>query len=428
MGIEVRGSAPLPKRGLLRRPVDRVTLFRQISAALPKLIDDDLMRDYAALSTEDRVLLLWLHPGSEPIEFGWEPGERVTVCAKTSSVGPGYHVFVVELLERIGARCRMTWNWEPAPNDLPTLQREYGCFLGNMARRLIELSEAGATDLLVNWPLDTPHPVDAGFCVAPTGVMGRSWWEQVASATPDELMTWASTFAIWWDARRDAHYYDRLGRVLLWSEVPWRPPVDERERTRCSLAIAALERAGHADGNIRLPQAEIEELRRILQTPAEDYPIPAPEGIGYARRAMRHATTGGWTIALPGYFYSELSDDGSQIVFWYDNRTVQVSSISVGGIGGRPAAPTDLLPDKAESDLRDAEVIDHATEHLSGWATIRPGAPDTAAYLLQGWMAGENTMTIISIQFDDAKHRPWAMETFASLLHPPNAGQSSTLR
>ena len=42
------------------------------------------------------------HPAAEPVEFRLDEGEGLTASAKTSTVGPGYHAMLVELMETIG--------------------------------------------------------------------------------------------------------------------------------------------------------------------------------------------------------------------------------------------------------------------------------------------------------------------------------------
>jgi hypothetical protein len=52
-----------------------------------------------------------LLPFEEPAEF-WMREDGALVCSgKTSSLGPGYHQFLVGLLDRVGERLELDWEW-----------------------------------------------------------------------------------------------------------------------------------------------------------------------------------------------------------------------------------------------------------------------------------------------------------------------------
>src|SRR5919106_5948224 len=64
---------------------------------------------------DDRVLVS-LHPAEEEVEF--LPDEKgPVVSARTVGAGPGYHQWLVQLLEKAGAACSVTWRSTGEAND-----------------------------------------------------------------------------------------------------------------------------------------------------------------------------------------------------------------------------------------------------------------------------------------------------------------------
>src|SRR4051794_20493022 len=59
---------------------------------------------------EGRPLLgVRIHPGGEDVEFVLEDDRTLLVTANTSSVGPGYHINVCDLLRSLGAQLNLKW-------------------------------------------------------------------------------------------------------------------------------------------------------------------------------------------------------------------------------------------------------------------------------------------------------------------------------
>jgi len=379
------------------------------------------------MNVHEHTLSLIPHPAGTPIEFTWKPDQTIEAWVKTSTAGPGYHHFMVELLNRLGEEMGLQWDWDGADEsdyavtwNYDRLQLEMAEFLQLMARHFLDRDAEGYSDMAVNMPLDGPRTKGEGFVVSPLGPLPGKWWLDVCEADENQLIQLAEEFYPWWDREQDAEFYKRAGLVLLWCEVPWHPPVDDRERKACQQALDCLLHAGTSDAAMELPKSEMRELRELLtydvNLPA---PVPLSEGIGYRRRKMTWPVTGDWTVDLPGYYYQQLEDDGSNVVFWFNDRTVHVSSLSATRRDGRPAAPREMLPEKKPEDIRGAEIVDLEKDHLAGWAAIRPAEQDGVQYWqLQGTMATGNTMAIATVCYDDPDDKQWAIETFKSLSHP----------
>src|SRR5688572_27842637 len=63
------------------------------------------------------ALYVFIHPAAEEVDIIVpEPG-RVTVSAKTSTVGPGYHTALCQLLRRFGEEKKIRWNPDGEEDD-----------------------------------------------------------------------------------------------------------------------------------------------------------------------------------------------------------------------------------------------------------------------------------------------------------------------
>jgi len=58
------------------------------------------------------VLYLELHPAEEDVRFFVDDHDYLICSARTSSAGPGYHAFLVELLEMIQGPAKISWIWD----------------------------------------------------------------------------------------------------------------------------------------------------------------------------------------------------------------------------------------------------------------------------------------------------------------------------
>lgn len=427
MGIEITTKAEIPPQGVLRRRPSRDKVLAQLETSLRQAIDDLLILRFAQMGVYQHTLSIMLHPAGAPLELTWTPEHTVEAWVKTSTAGPGYHHFVIELLNGLRQTCGLDWNWDGADEtdyaitwNYESLQHEMARFLQQMARQFIDYADSGHTSLAVNMPLDRPRAKSPAFVVSPMGRLSKEWWLELGDTDGDRLLQMAEGFYPWWGRETDAMFYRNAGKVLMWCDVPWHPPGTPAEREVCEVTSDCFARASALDPSIDIPQAEANELQQLLahdpDAPAE---VPKPEGIGYRREMMTWPATGEWTIDLPGYFYEQLADDDSRVVLWFNDRTVHLSSLSIKREDGQPAPPREMLPEKKPDELRGAEVIDYEEGHLAGWATIRRAEEDGEQYWeLEGTMAACNTVLIVTICYLNPDGKQWAINTFKSLFHP----------
>src|SRR5688500_18526094 len=111
MGLGVLYRAALPKRVSLGEDIAVEDLWQQVGAVIARLTSErgsPIAEWFWSHAEEEQ---LWLHvvPFEENIEFRIEKG-LVVVSAKTSGAGPGYHEFVVEVLDTLENEVGLRWN------------------------------------------------------------------------------------------------------------------------------------------------------------------------------------------------------------------------------------------------------------------------------------------------------------------------------
>jgi hypothetical protein len=316
LGIHVQTANPI------RRPGEHASFDAQserIAAWFADALGDDLTA--AALGTaEDGVdeLRLELHTAGEPLRVRPLDDGTLLFETKTSTVGPAYHAWVVDLLKRWGAEHGAGWRLdgvEPAEvddtgyfftGDLDQLRaamlRQAQAMAGQLAQMLRD-ERAGYANIMINMNVDVMF--DSGAPVlTPLGPRDLAWAERVARRPEAGVDLFP-----WWDAD-EAGY--RLSRALprMWTEVHWVPALTDAAAAIQADAASQLWRAYQADPSRGYPWHEWLELLHLLPDGAS-HPAyatvasmaggsPEPRTpIGY-RRGDVTLHLNGWRVTLPG--------------------------------------------------------------------------------------------------------------------------------
>jgi hypothetical protein len=361
------------------------------------------------------MLFVDLHPAAENLELVATGPGVLLASAKTSTAGPGYHAYLVELCERMSAALPL--RWQPPDDDAGTgdetgyfvskdfaaLQDEMLAWLRALARDLLEVQGG---DLAIGLPMDVSfeHP---GFAKTPLGPRDRRWFEAVAEDPRRGI-----DLLPWWDAGRTASHHRGLALALMWTQVRWRAPHDDGERALLDRVLGALETAFQLEPHAAYPWSAWDELARIAGRagPVTEWvrrqAAAAPSGpaIGYRRFPVRLQLTGGWSIRLPGSF-SESWDDQGTLCAWAEGRTVWFTSFT---IRGTPPAPDPEPADDGTLERRDGRLVSRAT--------LKRSQEDGADYWqLQTVSNLEGARAVCTICFDAERDRDWALETWRSL-------------
>ena len=430
MGLGLEANAQLPSHGWMRRPPKTAAFFDDLEKAALACIDDPLLREHVYVTrdegdadTDDGELSLWLHPGTEPVAFCLS-GDRLTCSAATSPAGPGYHVYVVELLERLGERLRLQWEWSGADGepgdecgyhetrDLESVQTEMQRWLRALCAHVVESKMEPCQVCL---PLED-GPIHKAGIATPLGVFDGDWLREVA-AGGERSWERGREFFSWWGRQCDGDFWLRYGKVIATSQLPWHPPESVDEARLYRTAIAAFERCRELAPRTLIPDLELKELRRLSQQGVGEASPPNAAGMGYRRGAWRWRLAGEWSVELPGYFYEEW-DEGATVI-WFPTRTCRFTTYRAEG------SATKLLgEEKAHATVPPEHRVEWRKDHLTARATIHRESEDNSEYWrLTGTVATDGGLCVTTICFDDVTDREWAIAAFRSITRPSNESE-----
>src|SRR5688572_13489495 len=259
-----------------------------------------LFKDFLSFSDNENILYATIHPCEEPMHF--ELSDNIIFClAKTNSVGPGYHAYLVELVEKLGKNVGIKWNWDLQEGEefyedetgyyklrnYKQLQLEMLRWLNALCRNYVK--DAEGEQIMVSLPLGFPRMKLDYFAVSPVRIWERDWFNNVAGLEPENLYWAGKEFFIWWSKEHDADFYKQTGIALLNVECPWHSPIDEKEKKLLSIINQCFDRARKIDPFIKLPEDDWKTVKSLLEESETE--IPQTE-YGYRKHLM--------TFDLPG--------------------------------------------------------------------------------------------------------------------------------
>jgi hypothetical protein len=313
-----------------------------------------------SLTVGEGRLAARLHPAAEDVEFS-QHGPFLVVDAKTSTVGAGYHVYLCDLLHALevplgGGFGDVPDGDEPGAGDetgyftsgaLTALEDEMLAWLGGVAGAVLDMLAEGSTGVMVSMSTDTTFEFD-GAVATPLGPRTEAWLR----ATHQDPRAGVDIFA-WWQPGNGAQH--ATGRALsrMWSDVRWRHPVDDDEVALLEKIDADLRRAHELDPALPMPWAEWAEILELLGRQdafarrVSERGATLPATIGYRRRPVRVALTGGWTIRIPGEMSSSFDEEGTWCGF-VPGRTIWMSSLTFGDPETPTRSAAETLPTRDE--------------------------------------------------------------------------------
>lgn len=410
MSVGLLFRSPVPRRrfaGLIALKVDILREIEQEAERFAKVKGLGMFFNAETKGEEKRWLRL--HAAGEPVEVYIE-GADVVLSANTSAVGPGYHALVVDLLDHLAVKCALNWVVSGPEGDEGdetgwSHHRSFQALRAEMSKWLKGLANyslhAGATEgelTAICMPLDfgitmSEDSVHLGQVVSQRGPVDLKFLEQVAAAEEPERSNLSDEWFIWPRREMDATFWARTGEVLLWNDVLWRAPLDERERKVCQKALDCFVTARRLDPAIPVPETGLAELRELMSTSVADYRQPRAQGIGYARCMRMRPLPGNWSIKIPGYWYLTQDDDGLRYNF--GEMTVWASSLDIEFKEDATNRTIDLPTEE--------NVVPELFEHNAYRGAIydMPNPTDTN-YLVRGYVTISNRNLFLSCCFDDA--------------------------
>ena len=437
MGVGFYLTGTFPGEAVGQTPVD---WLEQVAAWLESHEEEPLMLCRLGQNGHDEpTLYVQVHPCAEEVEFSVPAPNVCLIVAKTSTVGPGYHIFLCDLLQAFGTHLNITWDDPDEDNgagdetgyfhtrDTAGVRREMVRWLSALSRVVIENCKDDTNIRMVSMPLDYSYPDEKGI-LTPIGSRSPQWFEQMIE-TPERGLD----FFPWWPEGVGSAFF--LGRAAsrLWQEVRWRAPITEEEGELLMDVHLDLERAYHLDPSADIPwrewhellgylneyfgyaefQHEEEELEAEIERRAESAD-PSARLIGFRRGRVQVTLTGGWSIVIPGDYAEQWEENGETWSAWHGGRTIWFTSWSVKGEADEGLSPRDILDSRPWPE--GGERFDHADGALLGQAVFLPyedeGEP---MWNLKGYTAIDGNFALCNIYLHDQSDLAWALEVWKSL-------------
>lgn len=420
------------KRGFFRKLAatkspDR--LLKEIERWVLDYCQDLRATTYIGQRDTNPTLFCRLHPAAEDLEISFIGNEQFTVSASTSSAGPGYHIFICDILHRLGDRFRLQWEEQ---NE--EYQDETGYFhSGDRDHVFAEMTKWLQT--LASWFFDGTlkdkvHPtrlamsLDTGFtwnarAITPLGPRDEDWLKAVAQDGNK-----GQDFFAWWEPELNAEYFLRRALVRIWSDVRWRPPSDDAEKQVLSYIADSLETAYKLDANLQCPWAEWSEILGYLDGNNQEHELvhdhtsASHPTMGYRRRDVTVQLPGNWWITVPGSFGDFRPDENYNYLALDPPREIWVTSYTFKG--NLPA----LLESQRDGIRKKESVLVHEAENYVAWAEINKKSDEgNESFSLTSSNIGLGNRAVCTIVFVDPEDRNWAIGVWKSLQppQPPSA-------
>jgi hypothetical protein len=384
------------------------------------------------------ALLVQFHVGGEDVDFLVTQPGRLTVSAKTSTLGPGYHIFLCDLLHKLGEEQGITW--DPAGEDASDDETGYfhtgdrAAVEEAMLKHLLtvaavtrEFMDTGDFKSMA-WAMPIGHHYDSfGPLVTLMGPRDRDWVEGILKDARNGIDVFP-----WWETGTGAAF--RLNRALceMWLNIRWRAPLDTDEQDPWEFVHADLCDAYKADPKLNYPWREWRELIEQLteddvemeEGDAEVEKIVWDRGaepsehlpIGYRRQPVRVDLDEGWSITIPGEFAERIVDDDWKA--FDQTRSVWFHYWRLEGEDGSTPPAEQLLEAIKLPDEEDAEWLEYKGEKVIGRASLKEYEEEgERRWNLSGRSAVPGQVALCNIFYRNESDRDWAIATWHSMNH-----------
>lgn len=370
MGIDAQAfSRKLPKK-LFGRASGHKALRAIDRAARKWCEENDLGPFYRSALSEDNFLSCIIVPLADSIRFDLS-NDGVAVGFRTSTVGPGYHAAVVEMLDRMAEELQLVWDWGSSVTSCAdetgfAIVRDYDELQGEMIIFFKALMKTAADHNFDGGTLCIPYGIglDRDEISCPLGPRPNNWPVQVLELDGTELEAAAESFFPWWEREKGTKFWERMLTGTLWQNAEWRAPVSEQEQQTVREVAYMREKvialSGSLPSNLATAIAEYDHAIKSDEPPQAD-------GIGYRRGFVEYNPFPGWRIHLPGYLREVEDPDGKAGIFQHGNTVFRVSSIVAKRQSGAPFKWPSILEDSKTETVGDMQWRkERMTDHGDG--------------------------------------------------------------
>ncbi|MGE0212378.1 MAG: hypothetical protein AB7S41_11835, partial [Parvibaculaceae bacterium] len=266
MGLSIEISAKVPRQGLLRRLKGRADTLSDIESVCRSFVAEQQLEDIWTFERRDNSLWMELHSVEEPLHLSLE-GDRLSLSARTSTAGPGYHAHVVDIIDQLGRVLGLEWTLDKAggddtdyytDRDFARLQTAMADQHVGVSKMLLDISEEEDTSFLISQLSPSLGVLSHGhFAATPRGYRDKAYYLTVSGSEGSERLAFAADWYPWWTRRVDGEFWNRAGQVIAWQQVPWRPAQSEAETQSISMALRCFMRAKKLGTTSPIPTKEI---------------------------------------------------------------------------------------------------------------------------------------------------------------------------
>ncbi|MCL1992844.1 MAG: hypothetical protein FWG66_07840 [Spirochaetes bacterium] len=381
-----------------------------------------------------------LAPFESPIFGMWKDNE-LHVYARTVSAGPGYHAYLVELIDSLNLEPSFVEDetWYHQTRDFAVLQSKMCDWLQKTSETLLSVwNKKGATNLAVSFAADWTPETSGAYACCPLGTFKKSFFESVKNGNED-----VSEFFVWWNKDMDAVFYRNMALYMIHCEANWLIPETALEKRMLESTLECFERAYAMDTGLDYPAAEWLELAELsalagLKAGA-DVGADLNEAVansalvkqvksrfsnigkavlGFKRGIIRRSFNG-WEFLHSGKMHFDIEDNANPI-FWHGERVIRINTVSFKVKGGpfqksqpKKSEPSNDFLSKTLEGLRPFKLrnkkISAKITHIE---TEENGQPVFETLLAA---AVEGEMFVISVVYRNKEDRKWALEVCESV-------------
>ena len=410
MGLGLRGGAKLG--GLLGRlNLNGDSKLRELEPQTRAYAERHGIEAAFRSFRKGRDLAATFHPAAADVLFRIEDGQ-IVMMAETVQAGPGYHAFIVGLVDYLSQNHQWVWDLDNATKgffdgtgyyqsrDFPALQAALAGELGRMCQAVLEAESPDGVPrhvaLRLPFTLASDH-----FAATSLGFRDRAFFAQ---PNPER-------FFPWWEEGLTAQTRKNLALCKMWDDIFWQPhdhDIDRKDaKTGQRLIVLAREHgATFADDE------GVDDIAALLRGEPSD--IDGGGGrIGYWRQDIWHEAPGGWVVPLPAFYRRAISEDGRLCELTYGDRMVHIRTLT-----RREARPLEWAGPPREGW---PEVLRFETGQ---YRAVVYSPPDDDGDTSQLWAAifnSRNGSAQINVVFRNKQDTVWAEKVLRSVR--PALGQ-----
>ena len=375
---------------------------------------------------EKPCLFCSFHPAAEDMEIVLKAPDQITVSANTSTVGPGYHIYLCQLLHGWTDPFGITWKdfgsddeeaeyFDEAEfffsEDAANVYDHMKGWLQALAKSFLDDTLTKGTKICLPW--NVAYQSDS-LAITPLGPRELDWFLGISDGTIE-----IKDFFPWFDVGLNAEYFLKRALVQMWCNVRWRKPINDSETALLRSVSNSLEMAYKLDPTLDFPWNEWYEILGFIDKNSAEYEFIKSKAIGAARIGYRRAPvrtqlSGDWSIETEGTFSEFECDEDNALSSFDPPREIWFTAYSFSAED--PLSRFEEM--RRELKAENPELIEETVNYIAKAKITAKEADGEPYYILQSSNVTLLNRSICTIVFMNHEERNWAIRVWRSLKHP----------